>query len=65
MGNEPSTGRKAKTTKIRMTSYMTGNDFAYSPGDIAEFDDKEAKRIIAVGGAVPLEADKSEGQEEA
>ncbi len=40
-------------TKIVMTSYMTGKNFSYSPGDVVEFDDKEAQRILSVGGAKP------------
>ena len=40
-------------TKILMTSYMTGKNFSYAPGDVAEFDDKEAQRILGVGGAKP------------
>lgn len=50
----------AATKKIRMTSYMTGRDFAHKPGDIAEFDIKEADRILSVGGAVEIDDDEEE-----
>lgn len=54
----------AAKIKVKMTSYMTGKDFAYSPGDIAEFDAKEAERVVRVGGAVPYEPEKAEEEGE-
>lgn len=48
--------------KVKMTSYMTGKDFSYSPGDVAEFDAKEADRLVEVGGAVPHEPKTPEGE---
>jgi hypothetical protein len=37
--------------KIKMTSYMTGAKFSYRPGDIGDFPNDEAERILALGGA--------------
>lgn len=44
--------------KIKMTCYMTGADFEYRPGDVVDFPEAEAKRIISVGGGVALSADE-------
>lgn len=50
--------------KIKMTSYSTGKNYALRPGDIHDFPEKEALRIIEIGGGVAAteedEADKSQ-----
>lgn len=56
---------KQQTKKVKMTSYMTGKDFAYSPGDVAEFDAAEADRIVSVGGAVAYVDEKTEAKAKA
>lgn len=43
--------------RVLMKSYMTGPNFEYRPGDIAEFDDAEGARVISVGGAVESTAE--------
>lgn len=50
---KPAEAPPAPAVKVVMTSYMTGSDFAYAPGDIAAFDAAEAERLISVGGAKP------------
>lgn len=40
--------------KVVMKSYMTGKNFEHQPGDIVDFDDAEAERVISVGGARAL-----------
>ena len=43
---------------IRFTSFHSGGPVEYVPGDIASFDDDEAKRLIEVGGARALTAEE-------
>ena len=40
---------------LKMTAGMAGVDFALSPGDICEFEDAEAARLIEAGFAVAAE----------
>ena len=37
--------------KIKMKTYHTGGKKDLAPGDIASFDDAEAKRLIEIGAA--------------
>lgn len=40
--------------KIYITSCLAGQNFTLKPGDIVEWDDKDAKRMVANGVARPL-----------
>jgi hypothetical protein len=40
--------------KVYMTSFMTSAKFELRPGDVFEFDDAEAARIVLVGGGRAL-----------
>jgi len=45
--------------KVVMKSWMTGEKFAHCPGDVAEFSDAEATRLVTVGGARHLTEDEA------
>ena len=39
--------------KIKFLTGIAGPEMAYGPGDVADIDDADAKRLIEVGFAVP------------
>lgn len=44
--------------KLTMLVSMAGVDFAVMPGDVREFPDKEASRLIEAGYAQPVRSTK-------
>lgn len=43
--------------KLRVIHCMAGSDFVHKPGDVVEFDDAEAVRLIDAGIAEPLQSE--------
>lgn len=46
--------------EIKMLTGLSGPDYAVAPGDVREFPDDEAARLIAAGFAVPSVKDRAE-----
>lgn len=49
-------------TKVKMTSFMSGKGYSYSPGDVVELSASEAERVVSVGGAVAYVEEKATGE---
>lgn len=46
--------------KVKMLTSMAGAEYSLSPGDVREFPDAEAKRLIEAGYAAPAALAKRE-----
>lgn len=43
------TGRKGCAMKIKLLTSVAGRDFSYGTGDVVEWDEVDAERMIAAG----------------
>lgn len=46
--------------KIKMLTGLTGPEYSLAPGEVREFPDAEAQRLVKAGFAIPVMDDKRE-----